>query len=203
MRKFIPYGVRSIFLWTLGITLFVVFGVFVLLGFSCSSYLRLAVAILSPALFAVILKTLFAHLPRWFNGSWIAIPLFIIIFLAVGQWIVCGTTFSHSAKNYGLEEGNYAGLPIYGAYARFEGDSIVVRRSFFHEEAKIILSTNDPKAIGISLFGDRIAVRFHESGYPGGKGYGTRVFFDTETGEVLGSSSLESGYWHGPLYLVW
>lgn len=200
----IPYNVKSIFFWALGITLFLSLGLFIPLGFSASSCPRLIIAIFTPAIVVVGLKTASLNLPCWFKEKWIVSPLFLSAIVLMGQWFIFGTTFSWSGKNYRLDKENCATLPIFGSYAYLDGKNIKAKRSYFSEEVEIDTSFNSPKAIGISLFGDRIAVRFHSSDYPGGTGKGVRVFYSTKKGERIGSSSSnEKGYWHSPLYLIW
>lgn len=202
-RLRIPYNAGSIFLWASGITVFLTFGLFIPLGFSVSSYPRLIIAVLTPGIVAVTLETVFSSLPWWFKKKWITLPLLLLAILLVGQWFIFGTTFSWSAKDYKLNKGDRIRLPIFGSYAYFDGKNIKTKRSYFGGKVEIDTSFNNPKAIGISLFGDRIVVRFHGSDYPGGPGGGGRVFYSTKTGERLGSSIGEKGYWHSPLYLIW
>ena len=112
----------------------------------------------------------------------------------------------HFAK-FNLDLGEHARLPLFGAYAGYDGGNLVMRRSFFSEEVKVSLN-NDPKAIGLSLLGGRVAVRFHYrvgsfNPFERGKNeYGVIRYFDTRTGELVNEAD-ESGQKHKGIRLIW
>lgn len=112
----------------------------------------------------------------------------------------------HVAK-FNLDPGEQARLPLFGAYAGYDGSDLVIRRGFYSKEVKIPLD-NDPKAIGLSLLGGRVAVRFHYRAgafnpFERGKNeYGVVRYFDTGTGELVNEAD-ESGQRHKGIRLIW
>lgn len=155
---------------------------------------------------------------------------FALSAILVGQWLIFGCVHTSegivkfdkfdSRRDYGnvgvspfttimagkywLEEGDGVSLPLFGAYAYFDGRSIKARRNFWSKEISFSCP-DDPKALGISLFGGRLAVRTHHRGWGGpfGNPSGRRTFFSLKTGKILNQSSLENDFWHTPLYLIW
>lgn len=202
------------------ITLAVAGGLAIPLGFTASDPLRLVILLLLPAGLAFCYQyRLWRYDTERLNlyCKILAIPVAIL----VGQWLFygCAHTFeTHYVKDLGtvdlfrshyyLDPGEIARLPLFGSYARYDGNSITVRRSFWSEEVKIPIDlfpigSRTPKAVGLSLFGDRVALRFHSSTPSGDHKEGERMYFDCSTGKYVFSHTPESGYWHGGLRLIW
>jgi len=158
-----------------------------------------------------IIRAPFALTQRLLSSVPLVVVRIISVIIAVWllQWLFLGTTFSYDFKNYQLKNGDNVCLPLAGSYAKYDNRANVIkaRRSFFGEEILIDLRNDNPKAIGISLLGDRIAVRFHaNSDWQYGRGEGCSYIdcYSLKTGKFVGGNTFgEGGYWHSPLYLIW
>ncbi len=169
-----------------------------------SSYLGWFLGVLIP-IGLIILMAIVSNLPKWPRRFLVPVLLVPVVMALprTSQWLALGSAFS-STKTCYLNDGDRASLPYTGSYAVYDkaANSLTIRRSPESKEVNIKLGQNPAKAFGFSLFGDKLAVRFHYIGEWQSQA-GIVVFYNTETGEKLGATSTEAGFMHGPLNLLW